>query len=165
MFFENEPTRTLTLIEFLLVMLIGLVPVAINIWMKPLLSRRRVAEDERDSLTRADHESRDAAGSAGFSEDSVAPFFQVREPRILRKLPATFDRNKPLAPFVVNPATEDPSPKAKRRKSDHLLSANNLNGDGALKAKGFKRTRQRAFDRGRDRSDLQGPGRAAMFPV
>ena len=65
MFFENEPIRTLTLIEFLLVMLIGLVPVAINIWMKPLLSRRRVAEDERDSLTRADHESRDAGG-AGF---------------------------------------------------------------------------------------------------
>ena len=65
MFFENEPTRTLTLIEFLLVMLIGLVPVAINIWMKPVLSRRRVAEEERDSLARADHRSREAAGRAG----------------------------------------------------------------------------------------------------
>ena len=65
MFFENEPTRTLTLIEFLLVVLIGLAPVAINIWIKPVFARRRVAEDERDSLARADHQSRDAAGSAG----------------------------------------------------------------------------------------------------
>jgi hypothetical protein len=68
MFFENEVTRTLTVIEFLLVVIIGLAPVALTIWMKLVLYRRRVAEDERDSLTRADHESRDAAGSAGFSE-------------------------------------------------------------------------------------------------
>jgi hypothetical protein len=122
MFFENEPTRTLTLIELLLVMLIGLVPVAINIWMKPLLSRRRVAEDERDSLTRADHESRDAAGSAGFSDDSVAPFFQVREPRILRKLPATFDRNNHLRPFVVNSATGVPKRKGGKAITCYLLT-------------------------------------------
>ena len=108
MFFENELTRTLTLIEFLLVMLVGLAPVAITIWMKLVLSRRRVAEDERDSPARADHQSGDAAGSAGvFSDDTVAPFFQIRESRIVRKLPATFDRNKPLGLFVVNPAAED----------------------------------------------------------
>lgn len=165
MFLENELTRTLTVIEFLLVVIMGLAPVALTIWMKLVLYRRRVAEGERDPLARADRQSREAGRAGVFSRDTVPPFFQVRELRMVRQLPATFDRNKPLAPFVVNPATEDPSPKAKRRKSDHLLSANNLNGDGALKAKGFKRTRDRAFDRGRDRSDLQGPGRAAMFPV
>jgi hypothetical protein len=102
MFFENELTRTLTLIEFLLVMLIGLAPVAITIWMKLVLYRRRVAEDERASLARADHQPRDAA-----ENDTVPQFFQVRESRIVRKLPATFDRNKPLGLFVVNPAAED----------------------------------------------------------
>jgi hypothetical protein len=123
MFFENEVTRTLTLIEFLLVMLIGLAPVAITIWMKPVFSRRRVAEDERDSLARADHEVRDAAGSADvFSDDTVAPFFQVREPRMVRKLPATFDRNKPLGLFVVNSAAEDLNPQSeKKEKLSHAI--------------------------------------------
>jgi len=108
MFFENEPTRTLTLIEFLLVMLIGLAPVALTIWMKQVLYRRRVAEDERDSPTRADYRSQDAAGGVGvFSDDTVPPFFQVRESRIVRELPAAFDRNKPLALFVANPAAEN----------------------------------------------------------
>lgn len=108
MFFDNEPTRTLTLIEFLLVMLIGLAPVALTIWMKQGLYGRRVAEDERDSPERADYESHDAAGGAGvFSDDTVPPFFQIRESRILRKLPATFDGNKPLGLFVVNPAAVD----------------------------------------------------------
>ena len=107
MFFENELTRTLTLIEFMLVVLIGLAPVALTIWMKLVLDRRRVAEDERDSPARADYQSRDAAESAGvFSDDTVPQFFQVRESRIVRKLPATFDRNKPLGLFVVNPAAE-----------------------------------------------------------
>jgi hypothetical protein len=108
MFFENEPTGTLTLIEFMLVMLIGLAPVALTIWMKLVLDRRRVAEDERDSPARADYQSRDAAESAGvFSDDTVPPFFQVRESRIVRKLPARFDRNRPLGLFVVNPGAED----------------------------------------------------------
>jgi hypothetical protein len=95
--------------------MIGLAPAAITTWMKPVLSRRRVAEDERDSLARADHESRDAAGRTGvFSGDTVPPFFQVREPRIVRKLPATFDRNKPLGLFVVNPAAKDLKPQSEK---------------------------------------------------
>ena len=78
MFFENELTRTLTLIEFMLVVLIGLAPVALTIWMKLVLDRRRVAEDERDSPARADYQSRDAAESAGgISDDTAPPVFQV----------------------------------------------------------------------------------------
>lgn len=118
MFFENEPTRILTLLEFLFVALIGLAPAAITMWMKPVFSRRRGAEHERDSLEYADHRSREAAGRTEvFSGDTAAPFFQVREPRMVRPLPATFDRNKPLGLFVVNPATRTQSPKAKRKKS------------------------------------------------
>ena len=47
MFFENELTRTLTLIEFLLAVLVGLAPIAVTIWVKLVLYRRRVAEDEK----------------------------------------------------------------------------------------------------------------------
>ena len=108
MLLDNEPTRTLTLIEFLLVMLIGLAPVALTIWMKQVLDRRRVAEEEKGSPAHVVHQPRDAAGSAGvFSDDTVPPFFQVRESRIVRELPAAFDRNKPLGLFVANPAAED----------------------------------------------------------
>ena len=102
MFFENEVTRTLTLFEFLLVALIGLAPAAISIWIKPVFSRSRVAEDEKGSSARADRQPHDAAGRAGvFSGDTAAPFFRVRESRMVRRLPATFDRNKPLGLFVV----------------------------------------------------------------
>jgi len=100
MFFETEPTRTLTLIEFLLVMLIGLAS---------------VAEDERDSLEHVNYQSRDAVSGAGVSSD-VPPFFQVGEPSIVRKLPATFDRNKPLGLFVVNPAAENLKSRNKKDK-------------------------------------------------
>ena len=94
MFFENEVTRTLTMIEFLLVVIIGLAPVALTIWMKLVLYRRRVAEGERDSLPRADRQSREAGRAGVFSDDdTVPPFFQVRELRMVRRLPATFDRN------------------------------------------------------------------------
>jgi hypothetical protein len=124
MFFENEVTRTLTLFEFLLVALIGLAPAAISIWIEPVFARSRVAEDEKGSPAHADRQPPDAAGRAGvFSGDTAAPFFRVREPRIVRQLPATFDRNKPLGLFVVNPAAEDLKPKAKRKQSSHLLSA------------------------------------------
>ena len=89
MFLENEPSRTLTLIEFLLVMLIGLAPVASSIWMKLML--RRIAEGEKDSLERANYQSPDAASSADVSSDAtVSQLFQVGEPRIVRKLPATY---------------------------------------------------------------------------
>ena len=122
MFLENEPTRTLTLIEFLLVMLVGLAPVALTIWMKQVLYSRRVAEDEKGSPAHAVHRSRDAAGSAGvFSADTAPPFFQVRESRIVRRLPATFDRNKPLGLFVVNPAAKDL--KSQNEKEEKLSAA------------------------------------------
>jgi hypothetical protein len=115
MFFETEPTRTLTLIEFLLVMLIGLAPVASSIWMKRLLCRRRVAEDQRDSLERGNYQSRDAVSGAGVSSD-VPPFFQVGEPSIVRKLPATFDLNKPLGLFMVNPAAKNLKSRNEKEK-------------------------------------------------
>jgi hypothetical protein len=67
MFFENEVTRTLTMIEFLLVVIIGLAPVALTIWMKLVLYRRRVAEGERDSLARADRQSPEAGRVGVFS--------------------------------------------------------------------------------------------------
>ena len=120
MFLENELTRTLTLIELMLVLLIGLAPVALTIWMKLVLDRRRVAEDERDSPARADYQSRDAAESAGvFSDDTVPPFFQVRESRIVRKLPAAFDRSKPLGLFVaLHPAAERSIPKTEKEKTN-----------------------------------------------
>jgi hypothetical protein len=119
MLFENELTRTLTLIELMLVVLFGLAPVALTIWMKLVLDRRLVAEDERASAARADHQPRDAAESpGGISDDPVPPFFQVRESRIVRKLPATFDRNKPLGLFVVNPAAERSTPKTEKEKTN-----------------------------------------------
>ena len=120
MFFENEPTRTLTLIEFMLVVLIGLAPVALTIWMKLVLDRRRVAEDERDSPARADYQSRYAAESAvGISDDSAPPVFQFRQSRIVRKLPAAFDRSKPLGLFVaLHPAAERSIPKTEKEKTN-----------------------------------------------
>jgi hypothetical protein len=51
-----------------------------------------------------------------FSDDTVPPFFQVRESRMVRKLPATFDRNKPLGLFVVNPAAEDLKPQNEKEE-------------------------------------------------
>jgi hypothetical protein len=123
MFFENEVTRTLTVIEFLLVVIIGLAPVALTIWMKLVLYRRRVAEGERDSLPRADRQSREAGRAGVFSgDDTVPPFFQVRELRMVRRLPATFDRNKPLGLFVVNPAAKDLKSENEKEERNHLLS-------------------------------------------
>jgi hypothetical protein len=107
MFFENELTRTLTLIEFLLVLLVGLAPVAVTVWMKLVLYRRRVAEDKRDSPVHTDDHSREDAGNANMFSDDTVPFFQGRESRLIRQLPATFDRNKPLGLFAVSPAPED----------------------------------------------------------
>jgi hypothetical protein len=107
MFFENEVTRTLTMIEFLLVVIMGLAPVALTIWMKLVLYRRRVAEGERDLLPRADRQSREAGRAGVFSGDTVPPFFQVRELRMVRQLCATFDRNKPFELFALNPDAKD----------------------------------------------------------
>ena len=86
MFFENEVTRTLTMIEFLLLVIMGLAPVALTIWMKLVLYRRRVAEGERDLLPRADRQSREAGRAGVFSGDTVPPFFQVRELRMVRDI-------------------------------------------------------------------------------
>ena len=122
MFLENELTRTLTVIEFLLVVIMGLAPVALTIWMKLVLYRRRVAEGERDPLARADRQSREAGRAGVFSRDSVPPFFQVRELRMVRQLPATFDRNKPLGRFAVNPAANDLKSENEKEERNHLLS-------------------------------------------
>ena len=71
-----------------------------TIWVKLLLYRRRVAEDEKASRARADHQPRDAAESPGGISDTTAPpVFQYRQPRMVRKLPAAFDRSKPLRAF------------------------------------------------------------------
>jgi hypothetical protein len=70
MFFENEVTRTLTMIEFLLVVIMGLAPVALTIWMKLVLYRRRVVECERDSLPRADRQAPEADRAGMFSDHS-----------------------------------------------------------------------------------------------
>jgi hypothetical protein len=150
MFFENEPTRTLTLIEFLLVLLIGLAPVALTIWMKQVLYRRRVAEDERDSPARADYQSHGAAGSAGvYSDDTVTPFFQVRESRIVRRLPATFDRNKPVGLFVVNPAAEAlKSQNGKEEKQSPAFCGNTVGtSEGVLDALAAGRSTEAEIDR------------------
>ena len=122
MFFENEVTRTLTMIEFLLVVIMGLAPVALTIWMKLVLYRRRVAEGERDLLPRADRQSREAGRAGVFSGDTVPPFFQVRELRMVRQLCATFDRNKPFELFVVNPSANDFKSENEKEERNHLLS-------------------------------------------
>ena len=120
MFLENELTRTLTLIELMLVLLIGLAPVALTIWMKLVLDRRRVAEDERDSPARADYQSRYAAESAvGIFDNSAPPVFQYRQARMVRKLPAAFDRSKPLGLFVaLHPAAERSIPKTEKKRTN-----------------------------------------------
>jgi hypothetical protein len=126
MFFENELIRTPTLIEFLFALLVGVAPIAVTIWVKLVLYRHRVAEDERDSSARADHQLREAAGILGeFSNDTVPPVFQGREPRMVRELPAVFDRNKPLGLFVLNPAAEDfesETKKGENQSTCHLLT-------------------------------------------
>jgi len=123
MFFENEVTRTLTMIEFLLVVIMGVAPVALTIWMKLVLYRRRVAEGERDSLPRADRQSREDASRAGvLSGDTVPPLFQVRESRMVRQLAATFDRNKPHGLFALNPAAKDLKSENEKEERNHLLS-------------------------------------------
>ena len=116
MFFENEPTRTLTLIEFLLVMLIGLVPVAITMWMNPVFSRGRVAEEKRDSLARADHRSREAAGGqVCFLGDSRAI---LPSSRIMHRSPASCDvrSEQPLGLFVVNRPRRTQSPQSEKEE-------------------------------------------------
>ena len=122
MFFENEVTRTLTMIEFLLVVIMGLAPVALTIWMKLVLYRRRVAEGERDLLPRTDRQSREAGRASVFSGDTVPPFFQVRELRMVRQLCATFDRNKPFELFLVNPPANDFKSENEKEERNHLLS-------------------------------------------
>jgi hypothetical protein len=42
-----------------------------------------------------------------FLADTVPPFFQVRDSRMVRQVPATFDRSKPFGLFAVNPAAID----------------------------------------------------------
>ena len=129
MFFENELTRTLTLIEFMLVLFAALAPIAVTIWVKLVLYRRRVAEDERASAERADHQPRGAAVSpGGISDDTAPPVFQYRQPRMVRKLPAAFDRSKPLGLFVaLHPAAERSTPKTEKEKTNE--TARNLNGN------------------------------------
>ncbi|MGB8463953.1 MAG: hypothetical protein WCE49_03335 [Terrimicrobiaceae bacterium] len=120
MYFENELTGTLTLIEFLLAVLVGLAPIAVTIWVKLLLYRRRVVEDEEVSPAWADHQPRGAAESAGgFSHDTVPPVSQGRQPRMVRKLPAAFDRSKPLGLFVMlHPAAERLNLKTEKEKTN-----------------------------------------------
>ena len=119
MFFENELIRTPTLIEFLFALLVGVAPVAITIWVKLVLYRNRAAEDERDSPAWTDYQPREAAGILGeFSDDTVPPVFQAREPSMVRELPAVFDRNKPLGLFVLNPAAENFASQTKREKAN-----------------------------------------------
>jgi hypothetical protein len=92
----------------------------VTIWVKLVLYRRRVVEDEEASPARADHQPRNAAESAGgFSDDTVPPVFQGRQPRMVRKLPAAFDRSKPLGLFVVlHPAAERLNSKTKKEKTN-----------------------------------------------
>jgi hypothetical protein len=120
MFFENELPRTLTLIEFMLALLAGLAPIAVTIWVKLVLYRRRVAEDEKASLASADYQPRDAAESPGGIPNITTPsVFQYRQPRMARTLPATFDRSKPLGLFVaLHPAAERSTPKTEKEKTN-----------------------------------------------
>ena len=133
MFFENEVTRTLTMIEFLLVVIMGLAPIALTIWMKLVLYRRRLVEGERDSLPRADRQAPEAGRAGRFSGDTVPPFFQVRDLSMVREVPATFDRSKPFGLFVVNPATIDLKSENEKEGRNHLLST--LNGASSDKVK------------------------------
>jgi hypothetical protein len=76
MFFENELIRTPTFLEFLFALLVGVAPVAVTIWVKLVLYRHRVAEDERDSPARGDHQPREAGGILGeFSDEAAPPVF------------------------------------------------------------------------------------------
>ena len=122
MFFENELTRTLTLIELMLALLAGLAPIAVTIWVKLVLYRRRVAEDEKASLASAGYQPRDAAESPGRIPDLPAPsVFQYSQPRMARTLPAAFDRSKPLGLFVaLHPAAELSTPKTKKKKTNEI---------------------------------------------
>ena len=92
-----------------------------TIWVKLLLYRRRVAEDEKASRARADHQPRDAAESPGGISDTTAPsVFQYRQPRMVRKLPAAFDRSKPLGLFVVLHPAKRSTPKTKKEKANKI---------------------------------------------
>ena len=122
MFFENEVTRTLTVIEFLLVVIIGLAPVALTIWMKLVLYRRRVAEGERDSLPRADRQSREAGRAGVFSARHCPAILPSSRITHGPPLPATFDRNKPLGLFAVNPAAKNLKSENEKEERNHLLS-------------------------------------------
>jgi hypothetical protein len=121
MFFENELTRTLTLIELMLALLAGLAPIAVTIWMKLVLYRRRVAEDEKASRARSDDQPRDAESPGGIPDITAPPVFQYRQPRMVRTLPAAFDRSNPLGLFVaLHPAAERSTPKTKKEKTNEI---------------------------------------------
>jgi hypothetical protein len=119
MFFENELIRTPTLIEFLFAQLVGVAPVAVTIWVKLVLYRHRIAEDERDSPAWADHQSRETAGILGeFADDAVPRVFSRRESRMVGELAAVFDRNKPLGLSVLNPAAENFASHTNRKRTN-----------------------------------------------
>jgi hypothetical protein len=84
-----------------------------------------------------------------YSDDTVTPFFQVRESRIVRRLPATFDRNKPLGLFVVNPAAEDlKSQNGKEEKQSPAICGNTVGtSEGGLNALAAGRSTEAEIDR------------------
>ena len=49
MFLETEITRTLTALQFLLAVLIGVAPIVVTLWVKLVLYRPRTAEDNEDA--------------------------------------------------------------------------------------------------------------------
>ena len=105
----------------MLALLAGLAPIAVTIWVKLVLYRRGVAEDEQASRAHADHQPRDAAESPGGILTSPPRRLPIPPAAHGPQLPAAFDRSKPLGLFCLpHLAAERSSPKTKKEKTNEI---------------------------------------------
>ena len=115
MFLETEITKTLTALEFLLAMLIGMAPIVVTLWVKLVLYRRRMAEDN-DEASRLQNE-REAT--------QARERLQGRYADMVRALPPDFRPSRPLGLYV------SPQPIGPRATAD--ANSENSHTEPALK--------------------------------
>jgi len=98
MFIENEFTGTLTVLQLVLGLVMGLAPIAVTIWIKLFLYRRRLAEDDtlRDEVRKVPSNHAVRRESPGRRSARTR-----RRMRLGRPLTTTFNADRPLALFAT----------------------------------------------------------------
>jgi hypothetical protein len=92
---HHDSTNTFTMLELLFVLLLGLAPLAVTLWVKVMLSRRRTpAEDHETSPRRHTREAHDARER-----------HRRRRLPIRRSLPREFEPSRPLGLYIASRLT------------------------------------------------------------